>query len=297
MNVFIVGCGYVGARVAALEQQAGAHVAALARSPESAERLTVFRVRPVPGDLDKPETLNALPLKDAVLYYFAPPPEQGHVDTRMQNFTRALTNANRPARAVLISTTGVYGDCRGEWITEARAVNPRAPRAERRVSAEAQWHAWGRRAGVPVVVLRVAGIYGPGRLPLERLRRGEPVLQETEAPYSNRVHVHDLAQACFHAARRGEPDTVINVTDGNPTTMTDFFYRVADACGIARPRAVSLAEAKASFSAGLLSYLAESKRIGNKKMIEELGVTPRFPTLEAGLTDCVRQVGVGVTEP
>lgn len=285
--VLIVGCGYVGLRVARVALAQGRRVTALARGADSATRLAAQGIEPVAGDLDDPESLGRLPGRDAMVYYFAPPPASGVSDPRMRNFLEALASAARPARVVLISTSGVYGDCHGEWVTEDRPPHPDAARAHRRLDAERQLRAWGERHAVPVVILRVPGIYGPGRLPLKRLRAQEPVLREQESPWSNRVHVDDLVRACVAAAERGRPGAVYNISDGHPSTMTDWFNRVADAVGLPRPPQITLAQARTQLSDGMQSYLAESKRLDNRRMREELGVEPLFPDLARGLAACL----------
>jgi len=290
-EVLIVGCGDIGIRVAGLERSAGRSVAGVARSEESAQRLRAAAIEPIRADLDVPSSLAGLPLNDAVVYYFAPPPGKGVTDPRMQAFVSVLVPPNLPARVILISTTGVYGDCRGEWVTEEQPPNPQADRARRRLAAETALRRWSDTSDVPVVILRVPGIYGPGRLPEERLRDGEPVLREEESPFSNRIHAEDLARVCVAAARSRRPSVVYNCSDGHPTTMTDFFYRVADRLGIPRPPAIPLDEARRRLGEGMLSYLAESKRIDNRRMREELGVELLYPDLAAGLRSCVEVDG------
>jgi nucleoside-diphosphate-sugar epimerase len=194
-----------------------------------------------------------------------------------------------PRRIVYISTTGVYGDCQGEWVDETRAPNPTADRARRRLDAEEQLRSFGARTGCEAVILRVPGIYGPDRLPVERLRKGLPLLREDEAPWSNRVHVDDLVAACLAAMARGRGGAVYNISDGHPSTMTDYFRRVADALALPRPNEIARAAAGDHIDAGMLSYLAESKRIDNRRMREELGVVLRYPTLAQGLA-----AGVGI---
>lgn len=285
--VLIIGCGDVGRRVAAGERAAGKSVTALVRSTPGAARLNALGLQSVHGDLDIPGSLAVLPVQAALVYYFAPPPSTGTTDQRIGNFLKAIPDTARPQRIVLISTSGVYGDCRGEWVTEDRPPRPDADRARRRLDAEQQLHAWGRTHDVPVVILRVPGIYGPGRLPEKRLRAGEPVLREEESPWSNRVHIDDLVRACLAAGKRGRPNAVYNISDGHPTTMTDYFNRVADALGLERPPQITRAQAGAELSGGMQSYLAESKRLDNRRMREELGIEPRYPDLVQGLAACV----------
>ena len=290
-DVLIAGCGEIGERVAVLERAAGRHVTGLVRSDISAARLRAAGIRPVTADLDVPSSLGKLPVRDALVYYFAPPPGRGVTDPRMEAFLSGLDSSGLPRRVVLISTTGVYGDCKGEWVTEERAPRPEADRAKRRLAAENILRRWSEKSGVTVVILRVPGIYGRGYLPEARLRAGEPVLREEESPYSNRIHADDLAQVCVIAGHHGKPGVLYNVSDGHPTTMTDFFYRVADVLGIPRPPAITLEQARRQMSEGMLSYLAESKRIDNRRMREELGVELMYPDLEAGLPSCFDRCG------
>lgn len=282
-EVFIVGCGYTGFRVAQREQERGAHVRALMRSRARAEHLHAAGIEPVPGDLDDRASLTALSLDGAVIYYFVPPPAHGVDDPRLHAFLDAVERHGRPHRLVLLSTTGVYGDCAGMWIDEERPPNPQTDRARRRLAAEQGLHAWAHAHGVPFTILRVAGIYGPGRLPIERLQRGSPVLLESESPWSNRVHVDDLVTACLAAADHDSSGRIYNISDGHPTTMTNYFNSVADACGLPRPPQVSMAEAQTALSAEMLSYLSESRRLDNSRMRNELGVVLRYPTLVDGL--------------
>ena len=290
-DVLIIGSGDIGERVARLERSEGRAVAGLVRSEKSARRLRAAGIQPITLDLDAPASLNNLPVKDAVVYYFAPPPDTGVTDPRMEAFVSVLTPPHLPKRIVLISTTGVYGDCHGEWVTEDRPPNPQADRARRRLAAETTLQRWSEASGVPIVILRVPGIYGPGYLPEERLRSGEPVLREDESPFSNRIHADDLARVCIAAARHDHPGVLYNVSDGHPTTMTDFFYRVADVLGIPRPPAITREEARHRLGPGMLSYLAESKRIDNRCMREELGVELMYPDLTAGLASCFERCG------
>lgn len=287
VNVFIVGCGDIGHRVALREKKAGNAVSALARSRETEKKLAASGINPVRGDLDDLGSLRGLDIKNNFVYYLAPPPPTGTVDSRINAFLNSITNSGLPAKIVLISTTGVYGDRKGELVTEETPPAPQADRAKRRLSAEHLLLARSMSAHVPAVILRVPGIYGPGRLPIERLQRGEPVLADDGSHFSNRIHADDLADVCFAAMRKGRSGEIYNVSDGSPSSMTDYFFQVADLLGIPRPPEISLEEGKNQMSAGMISYLIESKRIDNSKMIRELGVTLRYPDLKAGLSSCV----------
>lgn len=278
----IVGCGYVGTRLARSWLAAGGEVDAIVRTVASAGRLAEQGIRAAAMDLDGLQP-NLPPMADAWLYYLVPPPPTGQGDDRIRGFLAALDRVSAPRGIVLLSTTGVYGDCDGAWIDESTPARPQVDRARRRLDAETSVREWAARHEVPVCILRVPGIYGPGRLPLARLRAGTPVLRESESPWSNRVHVDDLVTAAMAVPKHGRPGAVYNISDGHPGTMTDYFNRVADAAGLPRPPQVDRETARREFKPGMLSYLAESKRIDNTRMREELGVAPRYPDLETGL--------------
>lgn len=279
----IIGCGYVGERLARSLAGHGAQVLGVTRNSEQVAALTGSGIAARAGDLDEPDSLAQLPLAGSLIYYLAPPPASGRSDPRLAAFLEQLDRDGPPAAVVLISTTGVYGDCGGQWVDETRPPAPRADRALRRWDAEQRLTAWAEARKVRAVILRVPGIYGPGRLPRARLARGEPVLDEAFSPWSNRVHVDDLVHACIAAGERTDAHGVYNVADGNPTTMTDYFNQAADALGLARPPQIDPRSAASALSAGMRSYLAESKRIDIRRLREELGVEPRYRDLAAGL--------------
>lgn len=289
-EILIIGCGDIGVRVARLEQARGNRVAGLARSVAAGERLRGFGIEPVSGDLDDVATLTELPTAGRLVYYFAPPPGGGPWDTRMRNFCAATGPERAPVKVVYISTSGVYGDCGGAWVTEETPANPQTSRARRRLDAETVLQEWGARHGVAVVILRVTGIYGPGRLPLTRLQQGHPVLIETESPPTNRIHADDLATVCLAAAERAEDGEIFNVSDGRPGTMTEYFTAAADLLGLPCPPRVSMAEARKVMTPMMLSYLSETRRMDNRKLREQLGVTLRYPDLASGLKSVVAQL-------
>lgn len=290
-NVFIVGCGDIGRRVAKLASEKGSKVTGLVRSEESAARLKELGITPFIASLDDRHSLVDMPTKGAIVFYFAPPPGGGSLEPRVRNFCAAVKESEKPAKLIYISTSGVYGDTGGETVTEETPVNPQTSRAKRRRDAETVLTNWGKELGVPVIILRVTGIYGPGRLPINKLMEGQPVLRQEEASFTNRIHADDLAQVCIAAAEKGDAGDIFNVSDGHPTTMTEYFNAVADAAGLPRPRQVNWEEAKKEMAPLMLSYFQESRRMDNTKMLKKLGVTLRYPDLQAGLKVSMRETG------
>lgn len=280
-KVWIMGCGDIGRRVARLYQNEGVKAIGWVRSEESLQLGLAQGIAMRKGDVDRGSFFPIFALDEALVYWFMPPQPTEETDDRIRRFLTGVDAA--PKRVVLISTTGVYGDCGGRWIDETESLKPVTARAKRRADAENAVQEWVARFGGEGVILRVPGIYARDRLPLERLRRGEPVLQASEAPWTNRIHADDLAMVCKRAMEVAPSGAIYNATDGNPSTMTDYFNQVADFAGLPRPPQVSMAEARRCMSAGMLSYLQESRRISNRKLLTELGVTLQYPDLAAGL--------------
>jgi len=285
-TVLIVGCGYIGRRVAGLLRAENYPVTGCVRSKESAAELERSGIQTVTVDLDQPVAKSVWAHGFDAVFYFAPPPAQGERDPRVQVFLQALDVEAPPRRIVYISTSAVYGDCQGAWISESQAANPATARGHRRLDAEQRLAAWCNDHDTQWIVLRVPGIYGPGKLPLARLRKGIPVLREQDSPYTNRIHADDLSRICVAAMKSPHANTVYNVSDGHPGNMADYFFRVADAAGLPRPPTVSREEAQRVLSAGMLSFLKDSRRMGNSKMLDELAVTLQYPDLAAGLPAC-----------
>jgi len=279
-HILIVGCGDIGLRIARLHLARGDTVTGVLRRVDAASALLAQGITPLIADLDGDWPI---PPADAV-YWCAPPPGQGVDDPRL---AAALQRLPPLAQGVLyLSTTGVYGDCQGRWIDEAEPLKPRSERGQRRLAAELHLRTWSARTGGKAVTLRVPGIYGPGRLPVERLKKGEPILRLEDSPYTNRIHADDLAAAAVFALAWGLAGGAYNVSDGRPTTMTDYFLQCAALLDLPAPAQVDLAEARSRFSPMLLSFMEESKRIAPTRL-QALGWSPRHASLAQGLPDCL----------
>ena len=283
-HVLIAGCGDIGARLARLWQQDGTVVTGIVRSRESAAKLRASKISAVQCDLAIKDS--ALPdlLPESLIYYFAPPPRKGREDLHCQRFLELLNaQQHKPRSIIAISTTGVYGDRQGEQVTEDDPLNPQVDRAWRRYDMENRLRQWCDDHDVSLVILRVGGIYGPGRLPLERIKTGIPILHEELAPKTNRIHADDLAMICRKAADVTHRYRVYNVSDGQDSNMTEYFDILADHFGLPRPPKVDWEQAEKEISAGMLSYLKESRRLDNTRMLNELNIKLRYPTLQQAL--------------
>ena len=288
-RVLIVGCGDVGLRVARL-LGARVRLLALTSSPGRVSSLRERGITPLAGNLDQPSSLARLAGLATRVVHLAPTPGEAESqwwrDPRTLALLRALHRRGPPASLVYGSTTGVYGDCDGARIDETRALNPRTPRAQRRVDAERAVRHYGRAAYVRASILRIPGIYAPDRAggtPRERLLKGTPVLQAPDDVYTSHIHADDLARAVQLALWRGRPQRAYNVADDSELKMGDYFDLAADLYGLPRPPRVPRSTAQDALPLMLLSFMSESRRLVNDRMRRELRLALRYPTVSEGL--------------
>ena len=284
-RILIVGCGDVGLRVAGL-LKASSRLMALTSSSQRMETLQHSGITPMLGDLDKPHTLRRLAGIATHVVHMAPPPLEGHTDPRTRALVLALRLRSLPSAVVYGSTTGVYGDCAGEWIDETRRLQPQTARAQRRVNAQ-DWVNFLGKSGYPrTQVLRIPGIYAldrEGGTPRERLLRGTPVLQAQEDVYTNHIHADDLARATVLALWRGKPLRPMNICDQANMKMGDYMDSVAAMWGLAKPPRISREQANLQLSPMVMSFLNESRRIRADRMTQELRLRLKYPTVMDGL--------------
>jgi nucleoside-diphosphate-sugar epimerase len=282
-NLLIVGCGDVVRRaLPALARRW--RIIALVRCHDAT--LEAFGVRQILGDLDQPHTLRRLAgIADAVIHS-APPPATGSWDSRTRRLVAVLKRGkSKPRRLVYIGTTGVYGDCGGDRVPESRPRRATSPRATRRVDAEQQLRAWGASGQCRVSILRAPGIYAANRLPLERLRKGLPLLHAAEDSHTNHIHAEDLARACITALHRGSANRSYNLCDDSTLPMGDWFDLLADNFDLPRAPRVSRAEAEATLPAMQWSFMRESRRLLNTRMKRELKFRLDYATVADGIKE------------
>lgn len=284
-RLLVVGCGDVGLRVLRLLPPWW-RVLALTSSPARMAALRAAGAVPLQGDLDRPETLGRLAQLAPFVLHLAPPQGQGMQDRRTRHLVQALARGGVVRRLVYASTSGVYGDCGGARFDETRAVNPQSDRAVRRVDAENVLRWYGRRSGVTVTLLRVPGIYASGRSgghPRERLARGAPVLRAEDDVFTNHIHADDLARACIAALHRGAPQRVLHASDDTELRMGEYFDLAADLCGLPRPPRLARDEAARVLSPMQMSFMSESRRLDNRRLLQELRLRLAYPTVREGL--------------
>ena len=282
-DLVIIGYGDIGRRVSGLFIKRS-RILGITRSSSGTVPRGLTNLRVINVDLDSSSQVARITKLCQNVVYLAPPNQDSLSDDRLRTFLNALQSSVRiPHRFVYVSTTGVYGDRRGEFVTETDDVNPQTDRARRRVDAERQLRAWSRRHGGYVSILRVPGIYSETRLPIDRLKQGVSVLQSRDDSYSNHIHAHDLARLVLLTLFRGKSGRIYNCCDESEMRMGDYFDLVADRFSIPRPPRVDRDEAERTLSPMLLSFMNESRRVSNVRMKRELMSDLKFPSVEDGL--------------
>jgi nucleoside-diphosphate-sugar epimerase len=290
----IAGCGYAGVRLARRRVSEGP-LLALVRRAASVESLLRQGIPTLAVDFDQDASGTPWqpPSDLSALIYLAPPSGRGTEDLRLARVLKAL-GSTRPEVFLYISTTGVYGDTGGAPVDEDSPTAPREDRSRQRLDAERRVTPWCLDRKVRCVVFRVPAIYGPHRLPLDRLRCGEPVLRAEDSGPGNRIHVDDLVGACVAALERpvaGE----FNLTDGRPESMAVFTARVAALAGFPAPPQITWAEAQEVLSPGLLAFLRESRLVTSRRT-GELGWTPRYADPGAGIRASLAEMGLAIPQ-
>ncbi len=272
MSTLILGCGYLGRRVAALWRADGRRVFAVSRN---ATHLPAD-VEPIVCDIVRPDTLRALPEVETVLY--AVGFDRGSGATMRAVYVDGLANVlahlPKPKRFIYVSSSSVYGQSDGGWIDECAATDPIEESGRIVLAAEAVL----RERMPDAIVLRFAGIYGPGRL-LRRqsIEKGEPIVGAADK-WLNLIHVEDGAQVVLNAEQHGEPGRVYNVCDDHPVRRRLFYATMARVLGAPEPRFVPPSPDQPT-----PPHEKGNRRLNNRRMKAELHAALRYPDYDGGL--------------
>jgi nucleoside-diphosphate-sugar epimerase len=274
-GVLVVGCGYLGRRVAERWRAEGRRVFATTRRPERAAELAERGLEPVVCDVLRPDSLRALPAADTVVYCVGLDRAAGvpmrvvYVDG-LANVLGELAGrqGGAPGRFVYVSSTGVYGQADGSEVAETAATEPAEESGRVVLEAERLLRERLREA----VVLRFAGIYGPGRLLRSQALRAREAIAADPEGWLNLIHVEDGAAAVVAAAERGRPGAVYNICDDRPVRRRDFYAQLARLLGAPPP-----------CFAPPPPHEWVNRRVVNRRLREELGMALRYPSYEEGL--------------
>ena len=278
MRLFCFGLGYSARRF--LARAPNVEASGATREVATANALRREGVEAFAFNAAHPEPAMLRALAQAqILLVGAPPGPEG--DVALANLAGALAAAPELQRIVYLSSVGVYGDRAGGWVEEASAPEPRSPRARVRLAAENEWRALGAARATPVDVLRLAGIYGPGRNALAKLRAGDARRIVKPGHVSNRIHVDDIAEVALRLIERGGPGEIWNVADEEPGPPQDVVAYAARLIGVPPPPEEPFAGATMSQMAR--SFYEDNRRVAVEKLRRELGYRWLYPDYRKGL--------------
>lgn len=276
MKTLVIGCGYLGSIVAAMWRDRGDTVFATTRRDDGAVLLRSLGIEPVLCDVLEPTGLEKLSDLDSVLFAVGFDRTSGRSmrEVYVDGLNRVLDRLPQPRRFLYVSSTSVYGQTDGEWIDEAAPTEPQEESGRIVLEAEGAL-----RSRLPeAIVLRFAGIYGPGRLLRRKtLEAGEPIVGDADK-WLNLIHVQDGARAILAAEERAVSGSTTIVSDGHPVRRRDFYDELARMLGAPTPRYVA-----PPAGAPTPPHEKGNRRLVNRKMIEGLAVKLEYPDYRAGL--------------
>ena len=279
-TLFCFGLGYSAEALARRVRPLGWHVVGTARTPEGRARIAAlgYEAFLFDGTGPGPGVADALAAATHVLVSAGP---DGEGDPTLRCHGADLARAPDVRWIGYLSTIGVYGNTEGAWVDETAAPNPGSERARRRVAAESEWLDFAKAAGKRVQIFRLGGIYGPGRNALDDLRQGTARRIVKPGQVFNRIHVDDIASVLLAAANGAGRHDVYNVTDGAPSPSQDMVAHAAELLGVEPPPEIPLAEA--GLSPMGMSFYGENRRVANRRLRDDLGVTLLYPSYREGL--------------
>lgn len=279
INLFVFGLGNSAGAFARSMLAEGAKVSGTVRSEAKADALRAEGIAAIVFDGMSSSRDAALALVDAThLVLSIPPSEEGDPALRLHGDD--ILAAKNLTWIGYLSTIGVYGDYGGAWVSERTTPHPRPGRSQQRLAAEKAWRALAEKRGLPLAILRLAGIYGPGSNALKNLaeRKARRIIKEGQV--FNRIHVEDIVTA-LHAALEKRADGIFNICDDEPAPPQDVVDYAAKLMGVPAPPAIDFESADLTPMAR--SFYGENKRVLNRRLKEELGVALAYPTYREGL--------------
>lgn len=287
MRRLVIGCGYLGQRVAAEWQERGDEVFVTTRSRSRATELNALNFTPIVADVTDADSLRRLPRAETVLFAVGFDRTSGHAIESvyvggLSNTVKALDEGTN--RFIYISSTGVYGQSQGEWVDESSACQPTRPGGKACLAAEQLLQA--SPLADKAIILRLAGIYGPGRVPnIRALRTAQPVIAPA-ASYLNLIHVEDATMAVIATDQSATPSTYV-VSDNRPVLRREYYRELARWSGL-DPDSIEFVENPPQPPADAASEQRSQRQVGSKRVrsdhiLRTLDLRWRFPDYQAGL--------------
>ena len=277
-KLLIMGGGYSGQHIASAARALGAEVICSRRSPDKpgAEILFDSENQIIP---DLKEIKNITHLLSCI------PPDKHGQDPVLSHLSEQLQSI--PLKWVgYLSTTGVYGDCHGNWVNEKDVPQPQQERSKRRLACEKSWE----EAKLPVQILRLPGIYGPGRSAIDTIRKGQSKMVDKPKQVFSRIHVDDIAGAVIYLINlrnKGIIPKIVNITDSLPTSNIEVLQFAGSLTGIDLPPIEPFETASKTMTPMALSFWQENRRVSNEMLCNQLGYELIHPTYKSGLRDCL----------
>lgn len=284
MTKLIFGCGYLGERVGRRWIAQGDRPVAVTQSAARAEQLARLGFEPLVADVTRPDTLHGLPAAETVLYAVGYDRSSGLSRGQLQvdGLRSVLDALPPPVRFLYVSSTSVYGESEGAWVDEDTPCRP--DRESGRVALAAEELLRSHPVGSRAIVLRLAGIYGPGRvLRMQDLLAGQPIGVAADA-IVNLIHVEDAAATVLAAEQRAQPPATYVVSDGHPVPRREFYRHLSDLLHLPPPTFFDVGADQRESLRGF-----GNKRVRNRRMLEELGIRLAYPSYREGLEAIVRQ--------
>ena len=288
-HLLILGCGYVGERLAHVCVTEGIKVTATTRNEARADELRAEGISAVVADSPVSLSDELLEQCDAVLDSIPlTRDESGMHASQLQWLTEIAPKLNKLKWAGYLSTTGVYGDADGVWVDESWACNPSSPRGSERLKAENAW----LNSGLPAEVFRIAGIYGPERNILSRLRASGYQAVQWEPPhYSSRIHVDDIVDALMAAMQKPRAGRIMNLADDEPLPHADYVIAVAAMLGAPTPEVLTPEEGERLLSPAMLDFFRDNKKVSNRLLHTELLESLKYPNFRDGIKALISEEG------
>ena len=275
-KLIIFGGGYCGQRIASVGRTLGAKVLCSRRQKDSKGADFIFT--------NNTELSNEI-LDGATHVLSCIPPLLNGIDPVIEKIKNQLLSSKKLKWVGYLSTTGVYGDTKGEWVDESAAPNPQQDRSIRRFSCEKEW----LETKLPIQILRLPGIYGPGRSAFESLLNGTAKRIDKPGQVFSRIHVDDIAGAVLFLINlysQGNTPSVINVADNLPTNNLEVIDFAAKIAKKSPPKKIPFEIAKKTMSPMALSFWKENRKVDNKLLCKKLGYSLIYPDFKSGLMDC-----------
>lgn len=289
VTLFVFGLGYTALAFARRERGRFGRVVGTVTSAAKAQALAAegIEARLFGPEGNDPRIADDLRAARALLASI-PPDEEG--DPALLSYDGAIAAAPNLSWIGYLSTVGVYGDRGGGWVDETTPANPARDRSRRRLAAEEAWRTLGRRAGKAVQIFRLPGIYGPGRNALAQLAAGTAKRIVKPGQVFSRMHVDDIAAVLAASLDRPRAGAIYTLADDEPAAAAEVVAYAARLAGVEPPPETPFDPAAMTPMAA--SFYAESRRVSNRLIKDELGVELRYPTYREGLA-ALRAAGEG----